>query len=221
MKPKDRLKVLRRFPRELVDRIVSFVPLFFKMNVFTALELPQWKTQESYLRLWATIFKSEDWLLHIIQQYNVKPVLIGFQIPSIGQKNSDSSKESCLMLKILGPPTWFKEEEMQLFLNCLREYEGYPTMFGLRLQGGITLHMSAVAGNFESESDMVPTAWQWKSKLFNQHDGHISTYYSFYGSDKVQLLRSNNIITSEASFDLKLSHNNNKLSAKICFSHAS
>lgn len=122
MKPKDRLKLLRSLPRELVGHIISFARLFLKLNVFTALELPQWKTQESYVRLWTTIFKSEDWLLHIIQQYNVKSVYIGFKMPAVGQKESDGSKEICLMPKIQGQPIWFKKEEMQLFLNCLRRY---------------------------------------------------------------------------------------------------
>ncbi|KAJ5348629.1 uncharacterized protein N7506_001882 [Penicillium brevicompactum] len=220
MNTKDRLRLLRRLPKELIDHIISSAPLIFKPNVLTSLKLPRRKTQESYSRLWATIFKSEDWLLHIIQQYNVKPVVIGFGIPSVGQEKNDSSKEICLVLKILGPPTWFKDEEMQLFLDCLRKYEDYPTMFGLQLHHGIKLHMSAVAGNSEAESDMVPAAWQWKSKLFNQLDGPISTYYSIYGSGKVQLLRSNDIVISETSFELKLSHDNVKLPAKICFSRS-
>ena len=217
MQPKGSSK-LRRLPGKLVDRIISF---FFELNDFTVQELPQWNTQESYIRLGTTIFRSEDWLLHIMQKYNVKPVLIGFRIPFVGQKETDDSKEICLMLKILGQPIQFKREEMKLFLSCLRRYEGFPTICGLKLQGGISLHMSAVGGNFESESDIIPAAWQWKSKLFNLDDEPISTYYSFYGSNKVQILRSNDIKISETSFDLKLSHRNDKLPAKIRFSHSS
>lgn len=219
MKPKGSSRLLRKLPRELIGRIVSYTPLSFKLNVFTALGLPQWKTQESYIRLWTTIFKSDDWLLHVIQKYSVKPVLIGLNLPSIGDKGRGDSKESFILLKVLGQPICFEEEEMQLFLSCLREYDGFPTIFGLKLQGGITLDMSAVGGNSESESDIVPAARRWKTKLFDLDNEHISTYYSFYGSDKIQHLRTNDIKTSEATFDLKLSHKNEKLPARIRFSH--
>lgn len=219
MKANGSSRLLRKLPRELIDRIISYTALSFKLNVFTALELPQWKTQESYIRLWTTIFKSDDWLLHIMQEYSVKPVLIGLSLPSVGQKGENQPKETCLVLKILGQPISFKKEEMQLFLNCLRRYDGFPTMYGLKLEGGIKLHMSAVGGNSEIESDIVPTARQWKTKLFDLDNEHISTYYSFYGSEKIQLLRSKDIKISDASVDLKLSHKNEKLRAKIRFSH--
>lgn len=214
MQPKRGSK-LRRLPEKLVHQIISF---FFEPNVSVQ---PQQRSQESYKRLWTTIFKSEKWLLQIMQKYNLRPVLIGFRAPSVGQKGSDDSEDICLMLKILGQPVQFKEKEMKLFLSCLRGYEGPLTMSGLKLRGGIALHMCAVGGNSENEFDIIPAAWQWKSKLFNLDYEPISTYYSFYGSNKVQALGSKDIKISETSFDLKLSHGNDKLPAKIRFSRAS
>jgi hypothetical protein len=114
-----------------------------------------------------------------MQNYNVRPVLIGFRITSIDQKKSGDSEDICLMLKILGQPVQFKKEEIKLFLSCLRGYEGVPTISGLKLQGGIALHMCTVTGNSESEFDAIPAAWQWKSKLFDMDNGSISTSYHF------------------------------------------
>lgn len=88
----------------------------------------------------------------------MKPVLIGLNLPSVSQKGEDKPKEICLILKILGQPTSFKKEEMKLFLSCLRGYDGVPTIYRLKLKGGIKLHIFAVGGNSESNSNIVPIA---------------------------------------------------------------
>lgn len=76
-----------KLPRELIDRVSSFIPILNRGSFLSTLSMKPWESDRQQMSLWTMIFKNDHWLTEVTEKNNARLVIIGAQL---SQVSSDS-----------------------------------------------------------------------------------------------------------------------------------
>lgn len=153
--------------------------------------------------VWQSIFKSEEWLNAIIDDYGANPVLIGPNLDQLGLP-PDHRKDKMIYALLhtadlsgdvryitsdrFGP----EQNEDTLFFHCLRDGYKYN-----RPERKITFADIGVVLNIREPIDNIETVPLRKDlkELVASHDQKLQSQYSFFAEENIKIVESPEIIS--------------------------
>jgi hypothetical protein len=190
-----------KFPREVIDRISSFLPPRSRVAFLSSLNLQPWESDRQRMLLWSTIFKNDQWLAEVTEKDTAELVLIGSQLREVSSREREQGrKEYFMTLCLLGGtgkiPTW------ELFESSLHEHTYDRSSDEIRFASGITLNVQNLSESYLSVLQNDPEVRQTPCLIISNEGirriisfrrGKPYVQYSFYGGSCIQDLSFSNM----------------------------
>lgn len=193
---------IKKLPRELIDHIASYTSIFARQKLLSSLDHEAWGSDQRCMRLWFSIFKSDQWLRKMVDEQNAMPVLVGSHLRILPEK-------SRVILYIcnkgrLFSPSW------GLFRECLQDHTVMPDA-EIHLTSGVMLNVQDLL-----DRSSMPTV-----RLSNPKDALVLRekdpviQYSFYPTSAIQDIKQCELSTDTRGWCLTLKLSNNGASFQV------
>jgi hypothetical protein len=187
---------IKKLPRELIDHDGSYTSIFAQQKLLSCLGHEAWGPDQHRMRLWFSIFKSDQWLRKMVDEQNAKPVLVGSHLRTLPGK-------SCVILYICNKGRQFSPS-WRLFRECLQDHTVMPGA-EMDLTSGVTLNVQDLLDR--SSVPTVQLSNPTDALVLREQDPVIQ--YSFYPTSTIQDIKQCDISTDTRGWcwTLKLSNN--------------
>lgn len=185
---------IMRFPREVIDRICSFLPTLSRGAFLSGLNLQPWESDRQQMLLWSSIFKNDQWLTEVTEKDTGKLVLIGSQLREVSSREREQGrKEYFMTLCLLGGtgkiPTW------EIFKSSLHEHTYDRSSDEIRFASGIRLNVQNLSEHYlsvlrkdpeERQTPFLMISNEGIRRIISFRRGKPYVQYSFYGGSCIQ-----------------------------------
>jgi hypothetical protein len=127
---------MEHLAREIVDHICQYTPPVSSANLLRALNLQPRESQKQHIALWSAIFKTDKWLLEIINDIGAKPVLLG-QLDKISFQDRNVGTEKPYIVLYSGDYSGDVKFTKENFYKCLQPDQHYAWPNQLEFKWGI------------------------------------------------------------------------------------
>ncbi|PYH64022.1 uncharacterized protein BO88DRAFT_419878 [Aspergillus vadensis CBS 113365] len=189
-----------KFPREVLDRILFFVPPLSRVGILSSLDMEPWESDRQQSLLWSRIFKNDRWLEEVADAH-ARLVLIGSKLSQMISNTKHGGCENQYMALVLLDgtgeiPTW------ELFRSCLNEHTYDTSSNEIRFTSGFTLNVHNLSEPYltslrkDPELRRSPTiiiSPERMREIVSCHRGKPFTQYAFYRDRYIQDIDSSRI----------------------------
>lgn len=131
----------RWIPREIFNRILSFIPAIPTQNVFKAADPEPWNSDKHHV-VWTTIFRSDEWM-KIMDEQKATPLLFMSHLHRVRSRFWKTRKRIYLSLDC-EDETRNPDHHMELFRKCLHPHKHDARKHEIIFSWGIVLNISEI-----------------------------------------------------------------------------
>jgi hypothetical protein len=186
---------MQNLPRQIIASICQYAPPVSTANLLRALNLRPLKSEEQKIACWSAIFRSDKWLIKIINEISTaNPLLIG---PELDKFSFDNHKRSERFYVLLHSGDRYGEVmfHMESFFESLHEHNYDESRHEVIFQWGVLNICEPLY-----QLDTIRLDNDRLKRLFSL-EGQLQSQYSFYKSKEIRNLLPPHILHRDVPID--------------------